>query len=375
MKETTGRDFIIYLVGDVGPCRPDPDTMFDRVRPTLGGGDLNICQLEPVLSKRGSPLPQARLAMRSDPAAATAIRNAGFHCVSFASNHCMDWGCEAFFDTIDALRAADLTPIGVGANAEEARKPALFDPGGTRVAVLAYNSILPTGYWAEAGRPGCTPLRAWTFYEQIEHDQPGTPPRIHTSAHRGDLEAMCEDIRRAKESAHVVIVMMHWGIHFVSAVLAEYQRGIAHAAIEAGADLIAGHHPHLLKGVEVYRGQVVFYSLGNFALDLPTAFQEGVLQSDGFRDIQALNPRFNPGSQSFLPPETRRTMIARCRIRGRSIQDVSVLPAYINERAEPEILDSTDVRFREVLQYLEAITASEGLNAKFQPEDSAIRIQ
>lgn len=140
----------IYVVGDVGPCRANPSTIFDRVRSTLAEGDLGICQLEPVLSKRGSALPQARLAMRSDPAAAAAIREAGFHAVSFASNHCMDWGREAFFDTIDALRAADLTPIGVGANIQEARRPALFERNGTRVAILAYNSILPIGYWAEA---------------------------------------------------------------------------------------------------------------------------------------------------------------------------------------------------------------------------------
>jgi poly-gamma-glutamate capsule biosynthesis protein CapA/YwtB (metallophosphatase superfamily) len=302
MEDTPASACIIYVVGDVGPCRRDPSTIFDQVRSTLTAGDLGICQLEPALSKRGNAMPQARLAMRSDPAAAAAIHGAGFHTVSFASNHCMDWGSEAFFDTIDALRAADLTPIGVGANIHEARKPAWFDRKGARVAVLAYNSILPIGYWAEANRPGCVPLRASTLYEQIEHDQPGTPARTHTFANRGDLDAMCEDIRRAKASADVVIVMVHWGIHFVPAVLADYQREAAHAAIDAGADLIAGHHPHLLKGVEVYRGKVVLYSLGNFALDLPSAFQENVVQGEVFGKFRRSTLVSTPAPSHFSRP-------------------------------------------------------------------------
>ncbi len=365
----------ILITGDVGPCRKKQGTIFDRVRPVLAGCDLGICQLEPALSRRGTPLPQARLAMRTDPGAAKAIREAGFHAVSFASNHCMDWGREAFFDTIEALRASGLAPVGVGTNIQEARQPAQFDLGGVRVAILAYNSILPMGYWAEANRPGCVPLRAWTLYEQIEHDQPGTPARIHTFVNRDDLEAMREDIRLAKAGADVVIAMMHWGIHFIPAVLSAYQREAARAAIDAGADLIAGHHPHLLKGVEIYRGKVILYSLGNFALDLPTAFEEDVLDSEGFRDIQSLNPGFQPGTKSFLPPETLKTVIARCTIQDGAIESISLLPAYLNEMAEPEMLNADDPRFSEVLEYLQDATAREGLNAILRQEGAEIRMR
>jgi poly-gamma-glutamate synthesis protein (capsule biosynthesis protein) len=87
----------------------------------------------------------------------------------------MDWGQEAFFDTIEALKGEGISVIGVGKNIEEARKPAILESKGSRVAFLAYNTILPMGYWADANRPGCAPMRAWTLYEQIEHDQPGTP--------------------------------------------------------------------------------------------------------------------------------------------------------------------------------------------------------
>ena len=78
---------------------------------------------------------------------------------------------------------------------------------------------------------------------------------------------MVEDIKQVRSVADVVIVSMHWGIHFMPAKLATYQKEVGHAAIDAGADLIIGTHPHILKGIEVYKGKVIFYSLGNFAMD------------------------------------------------------------------------------------------------------------
>ena len=145
---------ILYCAGDVGPNRDDPDSMFRAVAPLLKEGDIGFCQLELNFSTRGTPLPQARLPMKADPAGARAIGDAGFHVVSFASNHCMDWGRDAFFDTIDALKKEKLAVIGVGENIVEARKPAVLDCKGTRIAFLAYNSVLPMAYWAEEESPG-----------------------------------------------------------------------------------------------------------------------------------------------------------------------------------------------------------------------------
>ena len=112
---------ILYCAGDVGPNRDDPDSMFRAVAPLLKEGDIGLCQLELNFSTRGTPLPQARLPMKADPAGARAIGNAGFHVVSFASNHSMDWGRDAFIDTIDALKKDKLAVIGVGENIVEAR--------------------------------------------------------------------------------------------------------------------------------------------------------------------------------------------------------------------------------------------------------------
>src|SRR5437870_4072981 len=83
------------------------------------------------------------------------------------------------------------------------------------------------------------------------HDQPGTPARVQTFAHRDDLADLVEDVRREKQGGRFVIVSVHWGIHFIPAVIADYQRDVAHAAIDAGADAVVGHHAHILKGVEI----------------------------------------------------------------------------------------------------------------------------
>jgi poly-gamma-glutamate capsule biosynthesis protein CapA/YwtB (metallophosphatase superfamily) len=368
-------NLVLYAVGDVAPDREDPGSIFGRVTDLLNGGDIAFCQLEANLSNRGTPLPQARLASRIKPETARAIKEAGFDVVSFASNHCMDWGREAFFDTIGALKKQGLSVIGVGENIVEARKPAIIECKGTRIAFLAYNSILPQNYWADVDRPGCVPMRGLTLYEQIEHDQPGTPCRIHTFAHRGDLEAMVDDIKKAKSKADLVIVSMHWGIHFIPAVIAEYQREAARVAIDSGADLILGTHAHILKGIEVYAGKVVFYSLCNFALDLsPT---KKMLEGPGHKEIAGLNPEWKPDPEYptyFLPPDSRKTIIAKCIISDKEIKSVSFLPTYINKQSQPEVLSSKDERFGEVIRYMEEISKDQGLDTNYTIDGNEVII-
>jgi hypothetical protein len=365
-------DIVIYLVGDVGPNRENPDSMFAQVAAMLKGGDVGFCQLEENLSIRGTPLPQARLPMRADPSGARAIRNAGFHVVSFAGNHCMDWGSEAFQDTRENLAKENLAVIGAGSNIDEARRPAIIECKQNKIAFLAYSSILPEGYWAEENRPGCAPMRASTLYEQVEHDQPGTPCRIHTFPHRADLASMREDIHKAKALADIVIVSMHWGIHFIPAVISDYEREVGHQAIDAGANLIVGHHPHILKGIEIYKGKAIFYSLANFALELPFAFDGSLRDSSRHAEIASLNPKWDTDPEFPMPPDTRRTIAVKCRVSGKQIHKISYLPAYLNVRAEPEFLAATDARFAEVREYVAEITRSQGLAAQFSQDGNEI---
>lgn len=363
-----------YAVGDVLPERDNPHESFDKVRETITEGDLAFCQLEANISQRGTRLPQARHTTRLQKESATAIAKAGFDVVSFAGNHCMDWGREAFFDTIDALQEEAIHVVGVGENISVARRPIIRDVKGTKIAFIAYSSILPQCYWAEADRPGCAPMRAHTLYEQIEHDQPGTPCRTHTFAHREDLAALINDIETAKQQADIVVMSIHWGIHFIPAVIADYQKEVARVAIDHGVDLILGHHAHILKGIEVYKGVPIFYSLCNFATDLTMTPEHA--ESKGFKEIQGLHPEWIPDFESRynFPPDSRRSMMVKISIENKKIKKVSFLPVYIDTQAVPEILTSQDPRFNEVTEYVKEISESQNFYPSFTQECDEIVI-
>jgi poly-gamma-glutamate capsule biosynthesis protein CapA/YwtB (metallophosphatase superfamily) len=362
-------DGIVLATGDLAPDRDDADSCFTAVSALLRGAELVFGQLETSLADAGVRLPQARHAVLTQPAVAGALARAGFDVISCAGNHCMDWGPGAFRETLAHLRAAGIEVVGAGENIAAARRPVVRTlRDGTRVAILAYSSILPAAYWAEAARPGCAPLRAHTHYEQVEPDQPGTPPRIHTFAHRGDLAAMEADIRAARRDADVVLVSHHWGIHFVRASIADYQREVARAAIAAGADAILGHHAHILKGVEVIDGRPVFYSLCNFATDLRMDPEHAARPS--FKEIQVLGENWEPDFDSLynFPPASRMSAIARLRVADGRITEAAMLPLWIGRDAVPRPLDAADARFGEVQRYLEAITAEAGLNGAFDAQ-------
>ncbi len=365
----------ILAVGDIAPDRDDEDSSYTDVAPLLHSASLVFGQLETTFAARGSRMPQARHAVLAKPTGAAALARAGFDVISCAGNHCLDWGSEALLENIGHLRAAGIDVVGAGTNIREARAAVYRTlPDGTRVAFLAYSSILPMNYWAEASRPGCAPMRAHTLYEQVEHDQPGTPARIHTFAHAEDLAALCADIRAAKQQAHLVFVSLHWGIHFVRAVLADYQREVARAVIAAGADAILGHHAHILKGVEVIDGRPVFYSLCNFATDLRMDPEHAARKS--FKEIQKLGENWEPdfGSLYNFPPASRMSAIVSFDIADRRIAQTSLLPVWIDRDAVPRVLTSDDARFEQVAGYLSDVSAEAELNGQFTARDNRLVI-
>ncbi|MFC4003806.1 CapA family protein [Prauserella oleivorans] len=361
-------------VGDVGPEREDADSLFANVAEEIGTADLAFLQLEMTLTERGQRVPQTRHTSKTSPKAAHAFRRAGFHLASWASNHALDWGFEGFRDTIKALESAGLTPLGVGENLAEARRPRITEVDDVRVAVLAYCSILPADYWATGNRPGVVPLRAFTVFEPMEPDQPGTPHHMRTFPHPDDLAGLLDDIRAAREEADVVLVSAHWGIHFTHAQIADYQRAVAHAAIDAGADLVFGHHAHILKGIEVYRGKAIFYSLGNFAIELPMDAEHASRPT--FRHLLSLHPGWEPdiGGMYNFPPDSRKSMVLRCELDRSGVRRVGFRPVHIDRMAVPEMLEPDDPRFAEVVEYVTRISAEEGLSVRLTVEDNLVTV-
>ena len=367
---------IFIATGDIGPNRPNGDEMFDGVRESLAEADLLFGQLEPCIASTGTPAAQCRLPMRCKPENAGAIRRAGYDVISFATNHCMDWGRPAFFETLDILHSKGIQTIGAGADIFEARKPVIVDLDGTKVGFLGYNSILPQDYWATEERPGCAPLRGISAAVPKEHDQPETPVRLFSWPHPDDLDAMLEDIAQLRPQVDILMVSFHWGIHFIPKTLAYYQRYAAKFAIDAGADIILGHHTHILKPIEVYKGKVIVYSMANFALEEPGKFFEGkgdLTDSKSHQDIAALNPDMKKKKRQ-MPEDSYKSLYIKCVIDDKKIQKVSFVPVQLGKDATPVTLKSDDPRFHEIVEYMRDITLDQGIEPKFTVDGDEVII-
>lgn len=359
------RALTLLAAGDVGAKRADLDSMFRGCGDALRGADFSFGQLETTISDGGAIVPNARLAMRAPSAMAAAAKQAGFDIMSFAGNHCLDWGYAAFDDTLRHAEEAGLALCGAGATLSDALRPAFFDAAGTTIAVVAASAILPEGYAATPRKAGCAPLRAHTVYEQIEHDQPGTPARTRTYPNRDDLAAICAAIREASTRADIVLLSVHWGLHMVEAELADYQRIAAHAAIDAGAAAILGHHPHILKAVELYRGRPIFYSLGNFAIEQPHVWDPAIVDTPSFRHLVSLNPNWDMASAYMLPGDTRLTGLANLIVEDGAVTGIRFLPAWIEDDSAPMMLAAGDPRFERVRAYLAKVSAAAGFATSF----------
>ncbi|MBI2988730.1 MAG: CapA family protein [Deltaproteobacteria bacterium] len=358
----------VYGVGDVVPDRPNPEYLFELALPTLKQADILFGQLEHNLSEKGEPqmhmFPGSR---RMNPERVSGLTYAGFDVMAFASNHHLDRGEQAFFETIDTLTKNNIAVVGAGKNIDEARKPVVLERKGTKVAFLAYCSVVPKGYEARPDKSGCAPMRAFTSYEQVDW-QPGTPPRVLTFANKGDLAAMVEDIKKVRPLADVVIMSIHWGVHHVPAMIAMYQKEVGYAAIDAGVDVILGHHAHILKGIEVYKGKVIFYSLCNFVSPAPQGYRSPFKAIYGME----LDPEY---PDYDFPVDSRKSIIAKCIIADKKIERVSYLPLMINKRAQPEVLSRSDKRSSEVFDYMEWCCRDQRLDTKFSWEGDEVVIR
>ena len=144
-----------------------------------------------------------------------------------------------------------------------------------------------------------------------------------------------------------------------------YQIEAAHAAIDAGADLILGTHAHILKGIEVYKGKVIFHSLCNFAFDV--IWEEHVWESHLIKELMLLHPDWEKDTQTSypFPPDAKKTILAKCIISDKRVEKVSFLPVMINERSQPQICPRADERSDQVLEYIEKVGKDQGLDTKF----------
>lgn len=360
---------VLMGVGDVGPIHEPMEAYSALARATLAGADLRFAQVERVYSERGAlQVHSGGGHSRCKPALASIFTDCGFDVVSVASNHAMDWGPDALLDTIELLRAKGMQVVGAGRNLEEARACAIVERGGVRIAFLAFCSILHEGYAAGPRKAGIAPLRAHTYYEPIEY-QAGVPPRVVTVPYEDDLDGMLAAIAAAKRAADVVVLSLHWGIHFIPRMIADYQVIAAKAAFAAGADLILGHHAHVPKAIGVHAGKTCFYSLSNFIMSSSARSPE-----DGARFERRYGVKLDP-AYPHLPygEDAKRSLIAKAVLSPEGVEQVSFLPVLIDPGLRPEVLRRGDARFDDAVNYMR--WASEGFDCELRIDGDEVLVR
>ena len=363
------KSVVLLGVGDVGPVHEPIDKYAKLAAATLSTGDIRFGQCERTYSTRGSmQVHSGGGHSRCDPKLAQVFDDCGFDVVSVASNHSMDWGEDALLDTIKMFEDKGIATIGAGKNIEEARKPAILERNGIKVAFLAYCTILNKGYEAGDNKTGVAPLRAHTYYESFDY-QAGVPPQVVTVPYEDDLEAMLADIAAAKTDADVVVVSIHWGIHFIPRMLADYQMIAAKAAFAAGADLILGHHAHAPKAIGVFDNKTCFYSLSNFIMSSTAKTPEKAAEFEKKYNV-TLDPDY---PNLAYGSDAKRTLIAKAVLTKKGVEQTSFLPTLINPNLQPEVLKNGDPRFDDAVNFMEWV--SEDIPHQFSVDGDEVIIR
>ncbi len=293
----------LLLAGDTNlQNRSNPAEVFAHVLPTLKAADVLFGHLESPFSMPSSDpaapdIPHKNGWRHSDPAMVEGFVAAGFAAVGCASN--VMYGRQTILKSLSTLDASGIGHCGAGRNWEEARRPAVVERRGVRFGFLSYTSVFwPVGHAAGPDTPGVATIKAITAYQPSPRalEMPGAPPLVITMPDPIELGAMERDVRRLREQVDVMVISCHWGVSSSNLVM-DYQRAVGRAAINAGADIVIGHHPHVVQGIEVWQGRPIFYSLGNFAYDwekMRGKNLDGLLVCCIIRDHQLVHVSFVP---------------------------------------------------------------------------------
>ena len=262
----------VVLTGDVNLMRvTDANVPFRHVAADLNAADVVFSNLECCLRRQQQT--HANEGFFADPAVGgEALRLSGIRAVGIANN--VNYGWDNISASIARLDEIGMVHTGAGANAAAARAPAIVERNGVRFGALQRSSVYwPTDHEAQADSPGIAVLKGHTAYHvpmgRISPDippanRPGIPPLVLTWADAAYLDELRKDVEALRPQVDILVGSFHWGL---GREPLQYMKEIAHAAIDAGADIIMGHGPHYPLPIEVYRGRPIFYGMGNLTFN------------------------------------------------------------------------------------------------------------
>lgn len=273
-----------------------------KVADLLKDADITIGNLEGPLSTKGTKVAGKpdNLIFEAPPQAVESLTTAGVDIVVLANNHAMDYGAPAMQETLEVLARAGVAYAGGGMNKADAWKPAIVEREGKKVAFLSFTQRIPSYFLPTATSAGV--------------------------ASGKDMRAVTAAIRAAKQQADYVIVSFHWGVEQAYEVNSQQVRD-GRASIDAGADMVLSHHPHVLQAVEFYKGKLIAYSLGNFIFPYKTV-------------------------------EGRKSIILKASLGPHGIADVTAVPVYLGDYGRPVV--QTGASAAGILGKLKTISAPRG---------------
>lgn len=351
-------DVVILFAGDLVLDVPDADHWLSGIAPAVRGADLAIGHLEVPHTRRGAELQGDVPAPGAPPENLDALRRAGFHAVTLAGNHIADCGAEGIADTIERLDQLGIAHCGAGENLGKARAPLFLTRAGRQIALLSYNCVGPEAAWADSQRAGCNYLRVRT-----SDGSPIAPAAPLVEVTPEAVQQLTDDIRAARQRAGLVIVALHKGIVHTPARLAPYEKPLAEMALAAGADIVVGHHAHIIRGIELCEGRPVFHGLGNGCV---VTHALSPAQDHPARAAWARRRRelfgFEPDPRYELAPfhpEAVHALLGIVRWHGDGHLSAGIVPVHVEPPGRPVCV--TGERADAVIAYLEQIGAAAGL--------------
>lgn len=347
----------LIFTGDLILDEPRPEHWLGGIAAALRAADLAIGHLEVPhtthVARSGDDVP----APGADPAHLPALADAGIGVVTLAGNHIADLGAVGIEDTVRGLIDVGIECTGAGMTLADAREPAIVIRNNQRIAVLSYNCVGPESAWAGPSLAGCSYIRV--------APADGGPIRPAAALEKIDpasLVTLAEDIQAARARADFVVVAFHKGIVHTRAKLAPYERPLAHAAVDAGCDVVIGHHAHIVRGIEFYRGVPIFHGLGNGcvvtrALSPDQASPERAAWARKRKELFG----FEPDPAYVLAPfhpEAVNGLLARIRIDTSGRSRVGFIPLHVDPPGRPRVAPEYAQR---IADYIQAIGIEAGL--------------
>lgn len=301
------RQIQINAVGDIsfqGKSADNPSAhIFSSIIPDLKNANLTIANLENPLLEQGRPVP-GKCTLRGSVGWAQILKETGIRVLSLANNHIMDYGEDGLFSTIKALESSGLYYVGAGRNKEQACSPIFLDLAGQNIAILSRTSVIVSSpSYAGKNQPGVAFL---------------------------DIKETKRDIKNCKQETDIVILIIHWGVEEYKYPSPDQSR-LAREFVEAGADLIIGHHPHVLQGIEKVSNGLVCYSLGNFIFD---EFLWSFINKDGLHQENVFK----------LSPDNRKSGILKVYFNDTDIESYEIMPTLIQSNGTVQIDDTMERR-------------------------------